>query len=417
MKLLIRSAKIVDPGNKVLHLKKRDILINDGRIQEIGQNLELPKGYTLIERDNLHVSKGWFDSSVSFGEPGYEERETLANGLYTAGRSGFTDVVINPDTKPVPDSSADIKYVLKAAEGPVLPHPMGALTMGAEGTDLAELYDMTQTGAVAFYDYKKPVANPNLLKIALQYTQNFNGLVCSFPLDRRIAGMGNVNEGENSTKLGLKGIPALAEELQLARDLYVLEYAGGRLHIPTLSTAGSVKLIREAKKKGLAVSCSVAIHNLVKTDTLLEHFDSNYKVMPPLRTEKDQKALIKGVKDGTIDMVTTDHKPMNIEEKKVEFEQAAYGSLGLESAFGALNQLLDLDECIDILSRGRSLFGLEEPRIAEGETANLCLFNPNATYQLSREHLHSTSGNSMYLEDTLQGKVYGVIAHHTHNLK
>lgn len=416
MKLLIRSAKIIDPGNNDLHLKKRDILVRDGKIIEIGQGIKSPKGFIEISKPNLHISKGWFDSGVSFGEPGYEERETLANGLYTAGKSGFTDIVLNPDTKPVPDSSSDIAFVKKASDGPVALHPMGALTTGAEGRDLAELYDMKQSGAVAFYDYKQPISNPNLLKIALQYTQNFDGLVYSFPLDLRIAGNGNVNEGEHSTRLGLKGIPALAEELQLARDLYVLEYAGGKLHVPTISTAGSVKLIREAKKKGLAVSCSVALYNLVKGDDLLQDFDSNYKVLPPLRGKKDNNALKKGLEDGTIDLVTTDHKPLNIEEKRVEFEQAAYGSLGLENAFGTLNSIYGMEKAIGILTRGRQLFNLQEPAIAEGETANLCLFNPEVKYTLEKKQLLSTSKNSMYLGDTLEGVVYGVIAHQHHNL-
>lgn len=416
MKLLIRSAKIVDPGNKDLHLKKRDILVKDGKIIEIGQGIELPKGFKEIDKPSLHVSQGWLDSSISFGEPGYEERETLVNGLYTAAKSGFTDIVLNPDTKPIPDSSSDIQFVKKAVEGPVNLHPMGALTVGSKGEDLAELYDMAQAGAVAFYDYKRPVANPNLLKIALQYTQNFNALVVSFPLDLRIAGQGNVHEGPQSTRLGLKGIPALAEELQLARDLYVLEYAGGKLHVPTVSSAGSVKLIREAKKKGLSVSCSVALHNLVKGDDLLENFDSNYKVLPPLRSKQDRNALRKGLEDGTIDLVTTDHKPLNIEEKRVEFEQAAYGSLGLENAFGSLNALFGLERSIDLLTRGRKLFGLDEPGIKEGAEANLCLFNPQVKYTLEKQHLLSTSHNSMYLGDELEGMVYGVIAHNHHNL-
>lgn len=416
MKLLIRSAIIVDPGNTKYHLKKRDLILVNGKIEQIGLNLEVPKGYRVIEEKGLHISKGWFDSGVSFGEPGYEERETLSNGLTTAGRSGFTDIVLNPDTKPVPDSSPDIRFVQAEAKGPVSLYPMGALTVGARGEDLAELYDMTQAGAVAFYDYKSPVSNPNLLKIALQYAQNFNGLVCSFPMEARISATGNVNEGEHATRLGLKGIPALAEELQVARDLYILEYSGGKLHIPTISTAGSVKLIRDAKKKGLSVSCSVALHNLAKTDELLEEFDSKYKVLPPLRTNKDRKALIKGLEDGTIDMVTTDHKPMNIEEKRVEFEQALYGSLALENAFGTLSQLFTLEKCIALLTGGRSRFGIEEPEIREGAIANLTLFNPKDSYTFSSSDIHSSTQNSMYLGDPMQGKVIGVIAKHKHNL-
>jgi len=228
--------------------------------------------------------------------------------------------------------------------------PIGALTVGSKGEDLAELYDMRSAGAVAFYDYKKPIANPNLMKIALQYASNFDGLVCSFPQEQKISGHGVMNENITSTKLGLKGNPALAEALQVARDLFLLEYTGGKLHIPTISTEASVNLIREAKKKKLNVTCSVAIHNLYFTDAVLTDFNTNYKVLPPLRTQPDIDALISGIKDGTIDMVTTDHTPINIEEKKIEFDHANYGSIGLESAFGALQNIFTTKKTIDLLT-------------------------------------------------------------------
>ncbi len=410
MNLLLKSAKIIDASNTELHSKKRDILIKNGKIEKIAANISSDNKTETVTLKNLHVSIGWFDSGVCFGEPGFEERETIVNGLETAAKSGFTDIVLNPNTYPVPDSSPDIVFLKNAARGQVTGlHPLGTLTMKAEGKDLAELYDMKNTGAVGFYDFKHPLENANLLKIALQYVSSFGGLAYSFPMDTTIAGKGNVNEGETSVRLGLKGIPALAEELRIARDLFILEYTGGKLHIPTLSTGRSVKLIADAKKRGLDISCSVAIHNLFYIDSKLEEFDAAYKVMPPLRTKEDIKALIKGVKDGSIDFVTSDHIPMNIEEKQVEFENAAFGNIGLESAFGCLNRIFDTETAIDLLTKGRERYGIEQPKIKEGEAANLTLFDPDVSYRFEEKNVHSTSKNSMFFNAELKGKVYGVI--------
>lgn len=418
MNILLKAATILDAANQDLHLKKRDILIRDGRISHIAAKIEPLKNVRTLSLKNLHVSKGWFDSSVSFGEPGYEERETIENGLLTAARSGFTDLVLNPDTFPLPDSSSDIVFLKNAGRGNCATlYPLGTLTVKSEGGDLAELYDMHKAGAVAFYDFKKSIKNANLLKIALLYAQNFDGLVCSFPLNPEIAGKGIVNEGKESLRLGLKGIPALAEELHIARDLFILEYTGGKLHLPTISTARAVKLVAEAKKKGLDVSCSVAIHNLLVTDQALADFDTNFKTNPPLRTGKDAKALIKGLSEGTIDFVTTDHTPRDIEEKRVEFDNAAYGTLGLESAFGALQQLFSTEEAAALLQKGRKRFGIAEPEIKEGAAANLCLFNPEPVYTFTEEDVLSTSKNSLYLGRELRGRVYGSIANNRLELK
>jgi len=410
MNVLLKNAIIVAPENKSLHLKKRDILIKNGVIDSIASKITPPAKAQVLTYKNLHVSVGWFDSSVSFGEPGFEERETIANGLFTAAKSGFTDVVLNPNAHPVPDSSSDIVFLKNAAKNQVTNlHPMGTLTVKAEGKNLAELYDMQNSGAVGFYDYKHPIENSNLLKIALQYAQNFDGLVCSFPMDVKIAGKGVVHEGEISTKMGLKGIPSLAEDLQIARDLFILEYTGGKLHIPTISSANGIKLIADAKKKGLDVSCSVAIHNISLTDEKLAEYDTNFKVMPPLRTQKDVRALQKGLKDGIIDFVTSDHTPMNIEEKRVEFDNAAFGTAGLESAFGVLNQVFGLETAIEILTRGRERFQLKAPSVTEGEIACLTLFDTKEAYIFDESHVHSTSKNSMFINQNLQGKALGII--------
>ena len=335
----------------------------------------------------------------------------LENGLLTAGKSGFTAIALNPGNDPVTDNKGTVNYLIsKAQNSPVELFPIGALTIDSEGKDLAELYDMQQAGAIAFGDHKKAVSHPNLLKLALQYTQNFDGLVQSFPQEDKIAGNGQVNENETSTMLGLKGIPALAEELQIVRDLHILEYTGGKLHIPTISTARSVELIREAKEKGLDVSCSVAIHHLVLTDEVLKEFDTNAKILPPLRTRADVKALIAGIKDGTIDMVTSDHFPVDIEHKKLEFDNALFGSIGLESAFGALNKVLPLKTVIKMLLAGRWRFDLPENIIEVGSNANLTFFDPDKEYKFELKNIYSTSKNSVFLDHELKGKVLGIFS-------
>jgi dihydroorotase len=410
MNILLKTVTIVDPTNKDLHLKKKDILIKNGFIDSIAQKIPTKGKVKVLDFDNLHVSKGWFDSSVSFGEPGYEERETIANGLLTAAKSGFTDIVLNANAKPVPDTSADIVFLKNASSGHATNlHPMGALTMAAQGQDLAELYDMQNSGAVAFSDHKHAISNSNLLKIALQYAQNFDGLVYSFPQDKNITGKGIVNEGEVSTRLGLKGIPALAEELQIARDLHILEYTGGKLHFPTISSAESVNLIADAKKKGLDVSCSVALHNLYFTDEVLNSFDSNFKLSPPIRTANDRKVLREGVKKGTIDFVTTDHSPMNIEQKQVEFDNALCGTIGLESAFGIANDIFGLESTIKLFTKGRERYGLEKPEIKKGAKANLTLFNPEGESTFEKIHILSSSQNSAFVGSKTKGMVYGAI--------
>lgn len=410
MNVLIKSAIIVDPKSDFQN-ETCDILIENGIISQISKQIPNSSKVREIKLDNLHVSQGWFDSSVSFGEPGFEERETLLNGLETAAYSGFTDVAVNSNTNPVIDNYTNIAFLkAKSHDHPVQLHPIGALTKNADGEDLAELYDMKNAGAVAYYDYQKPVKNPNLMKLALQYASNFDGLVYSFPQESKISGLGVVNENVISTSLGLKGNPTLAEELQIARDLFLLEYTGGKLHIPTISSAKSVELIRAAKAKKLDVSCSVAIHNLILTDEVLTTFDTRFKVLPPLRTQSDCDALIEGLKDGTIDMVTSDHNPIDIEHKKIEFDYAMYGSIGLETAFGALNTIFTTKQTIDLLTKGKDRLGVQSTPIAVGEKAKLTLFNPDEKYTFTKEMIRSTSKNAIFENYQLKGKVYGIFS-------
>ncbi|WP_412985237.1 dihydroorotase [Pontimicrobium sp. IMCC45349] len=410
MNVLIKSATIIDSKSD-FHNKTQDILVENGIITKISSRISNPNNYQEIRLDNLHISQGWFDSSVSFGEPGFEDRETIDNGLKVAAKSGFTTVAVNPNTNPVVDSNADISFLKSKANNHATSlHPIGALTTKSEGKDLAELFDMKNAGAIAFGDYQKPISNPNLLKIALQYASNFDGLVYSFPQENKIVGNGVMNENITSTTLGLKGMPALAENLQVARDLFLLEYTQGKLHIPTISTAESVELIRAAKVKNLNVSCSVAIHNLVFTDESLTGFDTHFKVTPPLRTQKDIDALIEGLKDGTIDMVTSDHNPIDIEHKKVEFDYAKYGTIGLESAFGALNSIFPTKTAIKLLTKGKDRFGLSSNSIDVGNTIDATLFNPDEKYTFSSNDIYSKSKNSIFENSELKGRTYGIIS-------
>lgn len=411
MNVLLKSATIIESNNQFNGTTK-DILIENGVIIKIDNIIKAENNFEVVNLENMHVSNGWFDSSVSFGEPGYEERETIENGLDTAAKSGFTAVAVNPNTNPKIDNKAAVEFIKnKAFNNAVALHPIGNLTKNCEGTDLAELFDMQTSGAIAFGDYNKPITNANLLKVALQYAQNFNGLILSFPQDNSIARDGLANEGENSTLLGLKGLPALAEELQIVRDLFLLEYTGGKLHIPTISTAKSVSLIKEAKEKGLNVTCSVSAHHLKLTDKELHGFNGNTKVSPPLRTQIDVDTLISGLNEGIIDMITSDHNPIDIEHKKVEFNNAKAGTIGLESLFGALSNTFELNTLIDCLTtKPRDIFGLSINSIKEGEKANLTLFTPSGTFNFSEKHILSNSNNTIFNGKEMNGKVYGIFS-------
>ena len=412
MSILIKSAKIIDASSK-FNGKTQDILIINGKIQEINSEIN-SKAKKIISLKDLHVSPGWLDTSVCFGEPGLEEREDLINGAQTASFSGFTDIVLNPETEPYLDTKADISYIKSNSKDFVTKiHPLGCLTKEAKSKKLADLFEMFESGAVGFYDFKRPITNSNLIKIALQYVQNFNGLVISFPYEKSLCPNGQMHEGQISTNYGLKGIPTISEEIMLKRDLKILEYTGGKIHIPCISTEESVKLIQEAKKNKLNVTCSVSINNLFFNDDKLKDFDTRFKVLPPIRSEEHRKALIKGLKDGIIDFVTSDHTPIDIDKKKTDFENSLFGSTGLESLYGALNSLFDLNKTIDILTRRKETFGIKNSSINEGQTACLSLFNPNIEYEFLKENIISKSKNSCFIGSKLKGKALGIISNNS----
>ncbi|MDR0229188.1 MAG: dihydroorotase [Flavobacteriaceae bacterium] len=408
MNIILKSAKIIDPSSS-FNNQVMDIQIENGMITAIAPNITVP-GFEEIVKDELHISQGWFDSSVCLGEPGFEERETIAHGLEVAAKSGFTHIAVEPNSLPITDSQSTVSFIKqKAIESATEALPIGALTMKSEGTDLAELYDMQNAGAIAFGDYKKTISSANLLKLALQYTQDFDGLVIAFTQDKSIRGKGVANEGVEATKLGLKGIPTLAEEIEVARNLFLLEYTGGKMHIPTISSAQSVALIKAAKEKGLNVTCSVSAHLLCLTDVYLQGFDTRYKVLPPLRDEKTRQALIAGVLDNTIDCITSEHNPLDIEHKKLEFDQASFGTIGLESAFTALSTVLPTEVIIAKLTAAKSIFKIPSQSIEVGNKACLSLFTTKGTSVFNKENILSKSKNSAFLNYTVQGKVYGIV--------
>ena len=408
MSIILKSAKVINAESKY-NGTKQDILISEGKIQKISKSISSPKSKE-INIKNLQVSSGWFDSSVSFGEPGFEERETILNGGNVAARSGFTNILLNSNTNPVIDNQSDVSFIkIKSKDLITKIHPIGALTISSKSKDLAELMDMKNSGAVAFYDFKKPIINPNLLKTSLLYSQTFDTIIMSFGQEDSVSNNGVMNEGLVSTTYGIKGIPNLSEEIQISRDLKILEYTGGKLHIPTISTKESVDLIKKAKSNGLNVTCSVAIHNLIFNEKKLKEFDTRYKVSPPLRTDKDRIALINAVKKGIIDMVTSDHIPIDVENKKTDIDSAKNGTIGLESFFGALLTIFSLDESIRILTSGKQRFGINNHPIQEGSNADLTLFTSNDNYTFSKSNILSKSKNSAFLGMKMSGTSLGVI--------
>jgi len=412
MDVLIKNATIVDP-NSEWNGKQADLLIENGIITKIADSIKSESAKT-VAIDNLHVSPGWFDLHANFRDPGEEFKEDLASGIQSAIAGGFTGVALMPTTKPAISSKANVEYVLNhSATSAVDVLPCGTLSENLKGEQLSEMYDMKKAGAVAFTDDKKSVSNSGLMSRALLYSKNFDGLVMSFAFDKSAQLHGQMNEGVTSTLLGLEGIPNLAEELQITRDLYLAEYNDARIHFSTISTSRSLDLIAEAKDAGLNVSCDVAVHNLVLNDQVIETFDSNFKVLPPLRSEEDRLELIQGLKEGTIDVICSDHSPEDPENKNLEFGEANFGIIGLETLFGLINTNLSgeipLDELICKISiNPRTILKQDIPVVKEGFTANITLFDPALEWVYEKENVKSKSKNSPFLGSTFVGKPIGI---------
>ena len=408
MSILIKSATLVDSKSN-LNFKQKDILVKDGVIVDIADSID-SKSKLILDFKNLHVSRGWMDTSVSFGEPGYEERESISNGLNTAASSGFTSILLNPDCNPLVDSHSAVEFLKKKSTNTTTKvYPVANLTSNSNGKDLASLYDMKLAGAVAYGDYKKPINDSSILKIALEYTKTFGGRVISFCQDEFLSENGVINESIVSTELGLKGIPDISESINIYRDIQILNYTNGKLHIPYVNTKMGVELIRDAKKRNLNITASTSLAHLIFSDKDIKEFNTNLKINPPLRSEIDCKAVKEGLIDGTIDYLTSMHEPLDIDNKKVVFDIASPGSIGLESVFGNMCNNFTLEKTIDILTRHKSIFEIEDHPIEKGSPADLTLFNPDKSYEFSNKHILSTSKNCAYLGSKLKGIVYGSI--------
>ena len=413
MKILIKQAKIIDSSSK--HNNKIcDILINNNKIEKIAKKIQIDSDTKIYKNENLHVSQGWFDMHVNFGQPGFEQRETIENGLNAAAKGGFTEVLLMPNTNPSIDNSSMIDFIKGFSKRNVVKIQVaGNLTVSQEGKNIVEIHDMTNNGCIAFTDDKKSIQNNELMKIALLYIKNSNSLLMNFPNDSKIQKNGVINEGKISTQLGLKGIPNIAEEMMLDRDITLCDYTESKIHESYISTERSVDKIKKAKEKGINITSDVALHNIFLTEEQVNNFDTRFKVLPPLRTKKDNKAIINGLKDGTIDVITSDHNPFEEETKKLEFDNAEFGIIGLESAFGLINKHLEkhltLNEIIDKISNNpRKILGLKNNSIEEGNYANLTLFNPSNKWEFKESDIVSKSKNSPFLGEELQGKALAI---------
>ncbi|MEO1257268.1 MAG: dihydroorotase [Bacteroidota bacterium] len=414
MQLLIKNAILVDPASKH-HGEKVSVFLKNGQIERLGKRLKAERA-RVLDAQGAYLSAGWLDIGTTVGDPGYEHREDFSSVEKAALAGGYTALACLPNTHPAIHSKSEVLYVKnRSANSAVRFLPIGAVSENCEGKDITEMYDMRAAGAVAFSDGKKPVQDSGMMMRALQYVQPFNGVIINQPLDKNISQNGQLHEGVVSTSLGLRGIPGMAEELIVQRDIYLSEYTDSNLHLLNISTAESVRLVRMAKKKGLKVTASVAALNLAFTDEALQGFDSNFKVLPPLRSEQDRKALLEGLLDGTIDIITANHTPLEAEAKELEFLYAKFGAIGLQTTFSvacqALGKQLTAELIAEKLAYGpRRILGLPHSSIAVGKKADLALFSLNQNWKLSRKSILSKSKNSPLIDQSLPGKVVAVVA-------
>ncbi len=409
---LIKNTKIVD-ANAPHHGQLVDIIIEKGIIKKMGTELSA-EGAKVIDLDGASTSPGWLDVGTQVGDPGYEHKEDLQSVAQAAIAGGFTGIACFPNTNPTVHSKSEVLYIKNNALGGLVDfYPIGAVSHNCEGKEITEMYDMRKAGAIAFSDGNHAIQDSGLMMRSLLYVKPFNGVIINQPLNNALSKGGQVHEGEVSTALGLKGIPGIAEELMVQRDLYLSEYTDSRLHLANISSARSVELIREAKKKGFRVTASVNPVNLSFIDNDLSGFDGQLKVLPPVRSNEDREALRQGVKDGTIDLINSNHVPQDSESKNLEFLYAEYGAIGLETAYAAANTTLHsyLDEPTlihKLACAPYELFNIAPPKIEEGQSANLTFFDSKKTWTFTQKEICSKSKNSPFLDKELTGKVLGI---------
>lgn len=404
--MLIKNVSIADPDSG-FNGKVLDIYIEKGIIKKIGKNLK-EKPEQVIEAKGKYLSPGWISLMCDFAEPGYEHRETIDSGLNAAANGGFSQVILVPNTDPCISNKSTVEFVQQRAAGhKVRLNVLGAVSQKLEGKNLAEMMEMYYAGAKAFSDGWKPVQNAGLLQKALEYVKAFDGLVVQLPLMASLAD-GLMNEGENSVKFGMPGIPNIAESLLVHRDIELTRYTGSKLHISGITMAESLALIKKAKKEGVQVTCSVTPYHLLFTDAELVSYNSLFKVDPPLRTEKDRKALLKALEDGTIDCIAVHHKPQDWDAKVKEFEYATSGMAAMELAWPMLLEAapnVSAERWADLCSNNIArIFKLDKAILQEGAAANFTLFDTTTTWALNREAAQSMAYNIPLLGTELKGK-------------
>ncbi|HEY0676862.1 MAG TPA: dihydroorotase [Chitinophagaceae bacterium] len=410
MKILIRKARIIDPSSP-FHNSVQDIFINNGLIEEIGTAIT-SKADQVIEPEGLHVSPGWVDVFANFNDPGYEFKETLETGAFAAAAGGFTHVFVIPNTKPAIDSKSQVEYVKRRSTSlPVNIHPIGAITKNTDGKELAEMYDMHSSGSVAFSDGLNSIQSSGMLLKALQYVKTFNGVIMQIPDDTTVGTYGLMNEGTVSTRLGLQGKPAMSEELMVARDLKLARYAESKVHFTGISSAKSLEYVHRSKQGGIEVTASVTPFHLYFTDEDLVDYDTNLKVLPPLRAAKDRNALLEAIQNDVVDCIATHHQPHEWDSKTCEFEHARFGMIGLETCFGVMRSTgISTEKFVQLATvNPRRIFGLPPATLKKHETADLTLFLPDEIYTLEERHIRSKSKNTPFMGKQLTGRVIGII--------
>lgn len=410
MKILIKQATIISPSSP-FNGQIKDILIADGIISAISNDITEKADETVVQ-DGLCISIGWMDMFADFADPGYEQKENIESGAKAAAAGGFTDVMLIPNSNPVVDNKSQVEYIVqKAKQVAVNIHPLGAVSKKAEGRELSEMYDMRQSGALAFGDGIKPVQNSGLILKALEYVKSFAGTIIQIPDDTSIGTNGMMNEGVISTQMGLPGKPTMSEELMVARDIKLARYAESKLHFTGVSSPKSLEYIKRAKEGGIAVSCSVAPYQIYFCDEDLQSYDTNLKLNPPLRNRTDMLAIRQALIDGTIDCVASHHLPQSPDNKICEYEYAKPGMISLETMFAVLTACgLPAADFVQMQTINvRNIFGLPVPEIKEGEMASLTLFVPNAEFVFENYMIRSKSKNSPFIGKKLKGKVIGII--------